>query len=303
MATEKKIWKDVHSSSAKARKTPEIGQFEEAAGGGTPMTRGQKIDHVAETPKEADEYRAEHPGAIVRVKQPRDTDGQFTYNSANKRELEYGPSRGKTVPPFLANFKVTFAKKSGRGAVINLDGKMYTLPEGIKTKNDFERSYMQYRKDEDKFMGFSKKGKMLEAGSLSDRAIGRGGKAGKSVTIKRGRFDDDYKNVKNLVKNKPPFNPNNIFTPMAVKPDRGDDKKVSTPTPTLKTESTQPKGGVDYSLAKTDPDRFIEENMDEIDKLIQEADAAGYELDADAMIDAIASGEYKDFDAIRATLK
>ena len=68
MATEKKIWKDVHSSSAKARKTPEIGQFEEAAGGGTPMTRGQKIDHVAETTKEADEYRAEHPGAIVRVK-------------------------------------------------------------------------------------------------------------------------------------------------------------------------------------------------------------------------------------------
>ena len=56
-------------------------------------------------------------------------------------------------------------------------------------------------------------------------------------------------------------------------------------------------------LAKTDPDRFIEENMDEIDKLIQEADAAGYELDADAMIEAIASGEYKDFDAIRATLK
>lgn len=297
MATEKKIWKDVHSSSAKARKTPEIGQFEEAAGGGTPMTRGQKIDHVAETPKEADEYRAEHPGAIVRVKQPRDTDGQFTYNSANKRELEYGPSRGKTVPPFLANFKVTFAKKSGKGAVINLDGKMYTLPESIKTKNDFERSYMQYRKDEDKFMGFSKKGKMLEAGSLSDRAIGRGGKAGKSVTIKRGRFDDDYKNVKNLVKNRPPVK--SIFS--YAKPDRGDDKKSEIPTP--KTESTQPKGGVDYSLAKTDPDRFIEENMDEIDKLIQEADAAGYELDADAMIDAIASGEYKDFDAIRATLK
>lgn len=48
---------------------------------------------------------------------------------------------------------------------------------------------------------------------------------------------------------------------------------------------------------------LLNENMDEIDKLIQEADAAGYELDADAMIDAIASGEYKDFDAIRATLK
>lgn len=294
MATEKKIWKDVHSSSAKERKTPEIGQFEEAAGGGTPMTRGQKIDHVAETPKEADEYRAEHPGAIVRVKQPRDTDGQFTYNSANKRELEYGPSRGKTTPPFLTGFKVTFAKKSGKGAVITPDNKMFKMPDSIKSKDDFERAYMEYRKEGDKFMGLSKEGKEIEAGSLSDRAIGRGGKAGRDAKeVTRGYLESakKMKMKKNFRKversgggNKAP-------------------KAPTAPTPTPKTESTQPKGGVDYSLAKSDPDRFIEENMDEIDKLIQEADAAGYELDADAMIDAIASGEYKDFDAIRATLK
>lgn len=296
MATEKKIWKDVHSSSAKERKTPEIGQFEEAAGGGTPMTRGQKIDHVAETTKEADEYRAEHPGAIVRVKQPRDTDGQFTYNSANKRELEYGPSRGKTTPPFLTGFKVTFAKKSGKGAVITPDNKMFKMPDSIKSKDDFERAYMEYRKEGDKFMGLSKEGKEIEAGSLSDRAIGRGGKAGRDTKEVTRGYLESAKKMK-MKKN---------FRKVEASSGGGGDKapKAPTaPTPTPKTESTQPKGGVDYSLAKSDPDRFIEENMDEIDKLIQEADAAGYELDADAMIDAIASGEYKDFDAIRATLK
>lgn len=296
MATEKKIWKDVHSSSAKERKTPEIGQFEEAAGGGTPMTRGQKIDHVAETPKEADEYRAEHPGAIVRVKQPRDTDGQFTYNSANKRELEYGPSRGKTTPPFLTGFKVTFAKKSGKGAVVTPDNKMFKMPDSIKSKDDFERAYMEYRKEGDKFMGLSKEGKEIEAGSLSDRAIGRGGKAGRDTKEVTRGYLESAKKMK-MKKN---------FRKVEASSGGGGDKAPkapTTPTPTPKTESTQPKGGVDYSLAKSDPDRFIEENMDEIDKLIQEADAAGYELDADAMIDAIASGEYKDFDAIRATLK
>lgn len=295
MATEKKIWKDVHSSSAKARKTPEIGQFEEAAGGGTPMTRGQKIDHVAETTKEADEYRAEHPGAIVRVKQPRDTDGQFTYNSANKRELEYGPSRGKTTPPFLTGFKVTFAKKSGKGAVVTPDNKMFKMPDSIKSKDDFERAYMEYRKEGDKFMGLSKEGKEIEAGSLSDRAIGRGGKAGRDTKEVTRGYLESAKKMK-MKKN---------FRKVEKSGGGGEAPKApTTPTPTPKTESTQPKGGsVDYSLAKSDPDRFVEENMDEIDKLIQEADAAGYELDADAMIDAIASGEYKDFDAIRATLK
>lgn len=295
MATEKKIWKDVHSSSAKERKTPEIGQFEEAAGGGTPMTRGQKIDHVAETPKEADEYRAEHPGAIVRVKQPRDTDGQFTYNSANKRELEYGPSRGKTTPPFLTGFKVTFAKKSGKGAVVTPDNKMFKMPDSIKSKDDFERAYMEYRKEGDKFMGLSKEGKEIEAGSLSDRAIGRGGKAGRDTKEVTRGYLESAKKMK-MKKN---------FRKVEKSGGGGEAPKATTPTPTPtpKTESTQPKGGVDYSLAKSDPDRFVEENMDEIDKLIQEADAAGYELDADAMVDAIASGEYKDFDAIRATLK
>lgn len=296
MATEKKIWKDVHSSSAKERKTPEIGQFEEAAGGGTPMTRGQKIDHVAETPKEADEYRAEHPGAIVRVKQPRDTDGQFTYNSANKRELEYGPSRGKITPPFLTGFKVTFAKKSGKGAVVTPDNKMFKMPDSIKSKDDFERAYMEYRKEGDKFMGLSKEGKEIEAGSLSDRAIGRGGKAGRDTKeVTRGYLESakKMKMKKNFRKVEKSGGGGSVA---------GEAPKAPT-TPTPKTESTQPKGGVDYSLAKSDPDRFVEENMDEIDKLIQEADAAGYELDADAMIDAIASGEYKDFDAIRATLK
>lgn len=292
MATEKKKWSDVFSSSAKERKTPEIGHFEEAPGGGTPLPKGAKAPSKAWVDAN-------------RKMQPRDTNGQFTYNSANKKPLEYGPSRGKTVPPFLAGFRVTFAKKSGRGAVINLDGKMYTLPEGIKSRADFQRAYMEYRADEDRFVGLGKGGAKLEAGSISDRAIGRGGKAGKALNVTRGYLDSYYMKVKKenegKVVSKRAFNKKGASaTPTPKAP------TTPTPTPAPKAETpkeTSKKGKVDYSKAKTDPDVFIEENLDEIDSIIKEADAAGYEIDADAMVEAIASGDFKDFDAIRATLR
>lgn len=88
-----------------------IGTYSESTGGGTPLKKGEKLK--------------DHPEAH-RVSQPRDEDGQFTYNSVNGKELKYGPSRGTTVPPFLRGIKLTFCQP---GTKLKIDGE-----NGIKIK-------------------------------------------------------------------------------------------------------------------------------------------------------------------------
>lgn len=88
-----------------------IGSYKEATGGGTPLEKGEKLE--------------DHPEAH-RVKQPRDEEGKFTYNSVNGKELEYGPSRGTTVPPFLRGIKLTFCQP---GTKLKIEGE-----DGIKIK-------------------------------------------------------------------------------------------------------------------------------------------------------------------------
>lgn len=77
-----------HITEAKSEKGTKAGEFTEAAGGGTPIEAGEKFVLV-DDPREAKKYREAHPGANVRVKQPRDDDGKFTYNSANLRDRKY----------------------------------------------------------------------------------------------------------------------------------------------------------------------------------------------------------------------
>lgn len=88
-----------------------IGTYQESTGGGTPLAKGEKLK--------------DHPEA-KRVQQPRDEEGKFTYNSVNGKGLEYGPSRGTTVPPFLRGIKLTFCEP---GTKLKIDGD-----EGIKIK-------------------------------------------------------------------------------------------------------------------------------------------------------------------------
>ena len=88
-----------------------IGEYQEAPGGGTPLAAGQKAP--------SKEWVAEN-----RKMQPRDENGQFTYNSANAKPLAYGPSRGVTVPPFLRGVKLTYAVEN-KDVIIGEDGKRY----------------------------------------------------------------------------------------------------------------------------------------------------------------------------------
>lgn len=92
--------RDIFDKYQKSRE----GNFLESTGGGTPIP--------------ADEKLANHPEIKPkRVQQPRDEDGQFTYNAVNNIPLKY-PSRGVTIPPLLRGIKINFVTKSKTALVI-----------------------------------------------------------------------------------------------------------------------------------------------------------------------------------------
>lgn len=128
------------------------GEYLEAPGGGTPMDKGETYIE-AENPDAAAELRKKDPSTPVRVMQPRDEEGRFTYNSANRRPLKYGPTRGTTIPPFLKNVKITYADK-GKGGFVQ-GGKVYKMPD--MSAEDFIKAAQEYVKE-----GNSQFGKLSE---------------------------------------------------------------------------------------------------------------------------------------------
>lgn len=106
-----------------------IGEYQEAPGGGTPLAAGQKAP--------SKEWVAEN-----RKMQPRDENGQFTYNSANAKPLAYGPSRGVTVPPFLREVKLTYAVEN-KDVIIGEDGKRYLAGIDLSAR-DIVNAYKNY---------------------------------------------------------------------------------------------------------------------------------------------------------------
>lgn len=106
-----------------------IGSYLEAPGGGTPLPAGQKAP-------------SKEWVAANRKLQPRDSDGKFTYNAANRKPLEYGPSRGTTIPPFLRGISLTYAVKSD-SVIMDETGKRYLA--GINmTAQDIINAYKEY---------------------------------------------------------------------------------------------------------------------------------------------------------------
>ena len=93
-----------------------IGEYVEAPGGGTPASGGGRGAmkgqfEVVNSKEEADAIRAKNPNAKIRYNQPRNEDGEFTYNSANAKPLSTKNSRGHTPLPFLSGVDLTFIKK------------------------------------------------------------------------------------------------------------------------------------------------------------------------------------------------
>lgn len=143
-----------------------IGNYTESTGGGTPLKKGEKLK--------------DHPEA-KRVMQPRDEDGQFTYNSVNGKGLKYGPSRGTTVPPFLRGVKLTFCEP---GTKLKIDGD-----DGIKIKimtidmsvDEIVSRCKEYIESEEGFAGMGEGSSITKKGRKSKEEIEA--KAGQVGTV------------------------------------------------------------------------------------------------------------------------
>ncbi len=112
-----------------------MGNYTESTGGGTPIPKGEKLK--------------DHPEA-KRVKQPRDDEGKFTYNAVNFKDLKYGPSRGKTIPPFLRGVEFIYAQKSANGKIIT-DGSRYNVSNLNMDGGELIDTFKEYKSAEGGF--------------------------------------------------------------------------------------------------------------------------------------------------------
>ena len=131
-----------------------IGTYQEAPGGGTPLKKGQKAPS-------AEWVKAN------RKMQPRDEEGQFTYNSANGKGLKYGPSRGTTVPPFLKGIKLTFCAPGTKLKIEGEDGIKIKIMTIDMTVEEIVHKCKQYMEDEHGFAGMGEGSSITKKGRKS----------------------------------------------------------------------------------------------------------------------------------------
>lgn len=267
---EKKTLKDYYKK---------IGSYEEYAGGGTPMTKGEKIDKVVDTPEEADAYKENNPNAIVRVRQPRDEDGKFTYNSANAKPLRYEQRPTTTVPPFLRDLKVTFAKKTGTMSFV-INEKRFVASQ-FKTSQEFIDAHKKYLGDE----GFK------DIGKVDDTVKGKGGAAVKEkdmVSIFDSQaFMDAYNKRENKGKD----------TSFATKTD------ADTTTKNTGNDSGSSDNKLDANLAKSNPQAFMKNHSKDLQEISDMAAKKGYRINVDDIVKGVAKGDITDFESLKDFIK
>ena len=141
-----------------------IGSYTESTGGGTPLAKGEKLK--------------DHPEA-KRVQQPRDEDGQFTYNSVNGHGLKYGPSRGTTVPPFLRGMKLTFCEPGTKLKIDGDDGIEIRLMTIKMSVAEIVASCKHYIESEEGFAGMGEGSSIKKMGRKSaEEKEAKAGQAG-----------------------------------------------------------------------------------------------------------------------------
>ena len=192
-----------------------IGNYKESTGGGTPIPKGEKLK--------------DHPEA-KRVQQPRDEEGQFTYNAVNNKPLKY-PSRGETIPPFLKDVNLDNLAKKGKVTVIH-DGNRYQtiLNQSVEEMINNFKSY-------DVKKGFKE--------------------WSKEIATKRGRKTQSEKEA--IEKGE-----------SGVVPSKEKNKEKTPEKPAFKQPEVQTNKKFDTELAKNNPMEFAMQNKDAILKLMEE---------------------------------
>ena len=160
-----------------------IGNYQESTGGGTPLEKGEKLK--------------DHPEAR-RVMQPRDENGQFTYNSANGKGLKYGPSRGTTVPPFLRGIKLTYCQPGTKLKIDGQDGIKIKIMTIDMTVEEMVNACKYYIESEEGFAGMGEGSSITKKGRKSkDEINAKAGQAGYIDPQKTSqKTQDEIKNAK-----------------------------------------------------------------------------------------------------------
>lgn len=170
-------------------KGPNLGEFDEAPGGGTPKQDGggrgamHKNFVVADSPKDPRAIAAKAEGLAVRYQQPRAEDGTFEKNSANAKELSTEESRGKRGSSWLAGVEVPlkFLKKGAVFILRGNEGKVERLINAVDFSiGDLHRAVSVYLDDERGFAGIvgatiTKKGRKSKFEQFSED-VGETGK-------------------------------------------------------------------------------------------------------------------------------
>lgn len=357
-ANVKKIEGDIGKESA-----DKIGTYEENVGGGTPADpsqhgRGSMKGNfvVADNPDDPKAIKAKAQGKKVRYAQPRNEDGQFTYNSSNAKQLYYGnKSRGNTDLPFLK--KSEFGKKNitdRRDVVIDSNMNSYIFHVQNLTANGVRESLREYfdnsgyqidrtKTDRDTTKGYEiKKGKE-SAQEKAAKAAGITGKIGESrdsggrkrytyiskLFKKSNTPMQTYFNANNLPigvnlthSNNPVIakaykqkiaqgisaravgsnsnnnNTNNSNANSGNNANNGGGVNNNTPngsTPNSAPSTPNLSAKIDANAVKSDPKKFITDNRQTINNIIQKAGEKGQELDMNALIEGFSSGQITSF--------
>lgn len=136
-----------------------IGEYNEDVGGGTPGAKGGRGSMgknflVFDDPDDPEAIKAKKAGKTVRYTQPRDENGQFTYNSANGKGLSTENSRGYTDPPFLAGVDLTFINEGNVLKYKREDGETRRVISTINmTGQELVNACKVYFKTEGGFLG------------------------------------------------------------------------------------------------------------------------------------------------------
>lgn len=288
-----------------------IGHYAESTGGGTPIPAGEKLK--------------DHPEA-KRVQQPRDQEGKFTYNSVNLKGLKYGPSRGKTVPPFMKGVTMTYVvKKDGNSTVSG--GKVYKTHINMSAA-DFVDSMQEYKENEGGFLGIvnatveSKRGRRSQAekdmvGSGKEGFVDNIGNKSTSGLSKYKNLDDfrgDCQQFERKWKQeKEKFDERKFTRKKKTKkenpqPENNDQSNPGNNNDQPKIEnSDQPKStsinDEDVEMAKNNPEQFLDKYGKEIKEVVELAKSKNYKgINVRSLANLVGQGKKDVFEKIKAKL-
>lgn len=294
-----------------------IGTYTESTGGGTPLEKGEKLK--------------DHPEAH-RVQQPRDEEGKFTYNSANAKELKYGPSRGTTIPPFLRGVSIDFAIKKG-DVVIDAEGKRWVSEINISAGELFNRlkNYIEGKGFGGKLEGemSRKRGRTSgqERSKIDAKVVGQIFNTAQKISpeVFAGRKDaigniikmaDQEVFLSNLTKQikankiamqeniKKYKGPEGQKLPFSLRRREGEEDEGERNNPVeTKDDSYSSNGAFNIDNIKSNPRDFLtnnEKNFEEIVNIVEQKNPQANRKDTfKEIFEGITSGKYKSFDEIK----